>query len=215
MIPLRVLLLMTMKTSHWAVIASILIPLANQALKTVCGHSVDVTTIDYLSIASELFSMTIGSADWIQRHIKNPADLSNLSNIAPAIIRAAISLQQPQPPAAAESVSNPSSGDTSKNLNSTNGFQFNINWSGTDSTGLPALVEGQTIRIVVPTAEIITLELRDSIGNLVLAGDVDADTITEKLARQGLSLKGKCNILINAYSKALGWGRYQTDIIIQ
>lgn len=206
-----------MKTSHWSIIAAALIPLANQALTSICGHSVDVTTINYLTIGAEIFSMTIGSVDWLQRHIWNPQDLSNtVTQPAPqVVVIPASSLKVAAAPAAAESVSNPSSGDTSKNLNSTNGFQFNVNWSGTDSTGLPALVEGQTLRVVVPTAQIITLELRDSLGNLVLAGDVDADTLTDVIKRNAISLKGKANILIKAYSKALGWGSYQTDIVIQ
>lgn len=201
-------LIVIMKTSHWAIIAAFLIPVANQGLTAVCGHAVDVTTINYLSIASEIFSVTIGSADWLQRHIRNPQDLSNTPSVIQITPQAA--------PAPLQSVVNPSTGDTSKNLNSANGFQFNVNWTGTDTVSkLPTLSEGMDLKIIVPTAEILILELRDSLGNLVLAGDVDADTLVDKVQRAGLSLKGKANILINAYSKALGWGRYQTDIVIQ
>lgn len=64
-----------MKTSHWAVISSAIIPVANAALTSVCGHAIDVTALNLMSIASEIFAVTIGSADWISRH-KTPATSS-------------------------------------------------------------------------------------------------------------------------------------------
>ena len=188
-----------MKTSHWGIIAALLIPVANQGLTSICGHAVDVTAINWLSIASEIFAVTLGSADWINRHLVNPQE----------------AIPQPQTVIMVPPQSVPQNIPRQQALTTANGFQYAINWTGTDATsGLPTLNEGMDLKINVPTAQIITLEIRDSMGNLVLAGDVDASTITKKLQRSTLSLKGKAHIKIMAYNPSLGWGSMETDLMI-
>ena len=56
------------KTSH-AALYSIAGIIASQALGSVCGHSVDVTNIDYMGMGT---AMILGSFDWFKRHYGTP-----------------------------------------------------------------------------------------------------------------------------------------------
>lgn len=52
------------KTSH-AALYSIAGIIATQALSSVCGHTVDVTTLDYMGMGT---AMILGFFDWFKRH---------------------------------------------------------------------------------------------------------------------------------------------------
>lgn len=60
-----VLLNIMVKTSH-AALYSIAGIIASQTLGSVCGHSVDVTNLDYVGMAT---AVILGFADWSKRHL--------------------------------------------------------------------------------------------------------------------------------------------------
>lgn len=57
-----------MQSRHWSIVAAMGIAVANNAASALCGHSVDVTTVDYASMA---YSMILGGADFIHTHFGN------------------------------------------------------------------------------------------------------------------------------------------------
>ena len=59
---------MPLNTRHWSIIGVLGIDVANRALGAICGHSVDVTTIDYASIG---YTVIVGLADFIHTHFGN------------------------------------------------------------------------------------------------------------------------------------------------
>jgi hypothetical protein len=57
-----------MHTSHWGQIGSAAILVGNSAASAVCGHSIDLTSIDWVGL---ILTQGISWADWINRH-RNP-----------------------------------------------------------------------------------------------------------------------------------------------
>ena len=92
-------MVMPLNTRHWSIIGVLGIDVANRALGAICGHSVDVTTIDYASIG---YTVIVGLADFIHTHFGNyvPAqnqNLSTLDNIVNTAAQALTSLKSPSP----------------------------------------------------------------------------------------------------------------------
>lgn len=54
-----------MQTRHWSVVGVAGIAVANSFASAVCGHSVDVQSLDYGAIG---YAVIIGFADWINAH---------------------------------------------------------------------------------------------------------------------------------------------------
>ena len=69
---------MPLNTRHWSIIGVLGIDVANRALGAICGHSVDVTAIDYASIG---YTLVIGIVDFIHTHFGNYIPSSGISNI--------------------------------------------------------------------------------------------------------------------------------------
>ena len=69
---------MPLNTRHWSIIGVLGIDVANRALGAICGHSVDVTTIDYASIG---YTLVIGTVDFIHTHFGNYVPASNVTVI--------------------------------------------------------------------------------------------------------------------------------------
>lgn len=69
---------MPLNTRHWSIIGVLGIDVANRALGAICGHSVDVTTIDYASIG---YTLVIGTVDFIHTHFGNYVPPSNVTVI--------------------------------------------------------------------------------------------------------------------------------------
>ena len=69
---------MPLNTRHWSIIGVLGIDVANRALGAICGHSVDVTTIDYASIG---YTLVIGTVDFIHTHFGNYVPPSNITII--------------------------------------------------------------------------------------------------------------------------------------
>ena len=74
---------MPLNTRHWSIIGVLGIDVANRALGAICGHSVDVTTIDYASIG---YTLIIGTVDFIHTHFgnyQNNSQTNSLDSIIP------------------------------------------------------------------------------------------------------------------------------------
>ena len=69
---------MPLNTRHWSIIGVLGIDIANRALGAICGHSVDVTTIDYASIG---YTLLIGTVDFIHTHFGNYVSPGNVTVI--------------------------------------------------------------------------------------------------------------------------------------
>ena len=77
---------MPLNTRHWSIIGVLGIDVANRALGAICGHSVDVTTIDYASIG---YTLVIGTVDFIHSHFGNyipPSQTSGLTSLADSVL---------------------------------------------------------------------------------------------------------------------------------
>ena len=77
-----------MQTRHWSVIGVAGVAVANTFASAVCGHSVDVQSLDYGAIG---YSVIIGFADWINAHFgkgsggTNPVQPSTNNNTQPPL----------------------------------------------------------------------------------------------------------------------------------
>ena len=67
---------MTLNTRHCSIIGVLGIDAANRALGAICGHSVDVTSIDYVSIG---YTLIMGAADFIHTHFGSYIPASNVT----------------------------------------------------------------------------------------------------------------------------------------
>ena len=80
---------MPLNTRHWSIIGVLGIDVANSALGAICGHSVDVTTIDYASIG---YTLVIGTVDFIHTHFGNyspsskSSSIDSLANVVTALV---------------------------------------------------------------------------------------------------------------------------------
>ena len=61
--------MLTMQTTHWGVLGTFLVPIANAAFTSICGHSIDITQISWVAEISAIL-VTIGG--FYTEHVNPP-----------------------------------------------------------------------------------------------------------------------------------------------